>query len=294
MMSIEDWRKAGKIAGEVREWSRDFVKPGAKVVDVANKIEAKIRSMDGELAFPVNISFNQVAAHDTANFDDSRVLKDELVKVDVGVHVNGCIGDTALTVDLSGKYQKLIQSAEEALNDAIEQVRKEPKLGLIGKRIEDKILSFGFQPVRNLSGHGITVFEVHDEPSIPNYDTKSSKLIPKGTFFAIEPFATTGIGKITEKGEGIIFSIVADKNVRDLISRKVLAHIKTKYSTLPFSKRELFLSFKPFEAEFALKQLQQQGILHSYPPLVEVSDGFVSQAEHTLYLGDEVEVLTKY
>lgn len=288
---IEDLRKAGRIAAEVREWSRDLIVPGAKIIDVAERIEKKIMTMGGELAFPVNLSFNDVAAHDTANFDDKRVLKDELVKVDVGVHVNGFIGDTALTVDLSGKYSKLIDAAQDALDEAIKQVKVEPRIGLIGKRIEDTIVSRGFQPVRNLSGHGITRFEVHDEPSIPNYNTGSTKLIPRGTVFAIEPFTTTGQGKIHEKGEGIIYSLVAERNIRDPIARNALSHIKTKYKTLPFSKREFMKEVKG--AEHALRQLQMNGIIHPYPPLIEVSGGFVAQAEHTIYLGDEVEITTK-
>lgn len=294
-MNIEDWRSAGKIASDVREWSRDIVKKDAKVLDIATKIENKIKASGAELAFPVNLSFDNVAAHDTANFEDIRVLNQELVKVDVGVQVNGCIGDTALTIDLSGKYSRLIEAAEVALQSALEQVRKDPKLGLIGKQIEDSIVSHGFQPIRNLSGHGIAEYDVHDSPTIPNYDTKSSKELLRGKVYAIEPFATTGVGRIEEKGEGIIFSLANNSNVRDAITRKVLLHIQKKYKTLPFSKRELASSFKLGEVQYALKQLQMSNILHSYPPLIEVSCGMVAQVEHTFYIHDDgsVEILTK-
>ncbi len=70
----EKWIKAGRIAAEVREWSKQLIKPGAKLLDIANAIENKIREKGAFPAFPVNLSLNEIAAHYTPILDDQIVL----------------------------------------------------------------------------------------------------------------------------------------------------------------------------------------------------------------------------
>ncbi|MBI2549092.1 type II methionyl aminopeptidase [Candidatus Woesearchaeota archaeon] len=290
--NIEHWRQAGKIAADVREYAKTIVKPGVKVLDVAEILEAKIRELGGEPAFPVNISLNHVAAHDTAAPQDTRVFRNEVVKVDVGVHIKGCIGDTACTIDLSGKYTDLVRAAEEALTAAIKTLALGTPIGAIGKSIQDTITARGFAPVRNLSGHGISVYDVHTEPGIPNYDTGEKRAITKGMIFAIEPFATTGAGKIQNSSNPLIFSQIATRPVRDNTTRQILAKIK-EYHMLPFASRWLTKDFSPFQVQFALRQLVLSGILRDYPPLPEVAKGIVSQAEHTIIVTDKIEITTQ-
>ncbi|MBW2963999.1 M24 family metallopeptidase, partial [Candidatus Woesearchaeota archaeon] len=171
--TLNNYLKAGMIAAQALEYGRGLVKPGVRILDVANQIEARIVELGGQPAFPVNISFDQTAAHDTPSHDDARVFEEQVVKLDVGVHVNGCVGgDTATTIDLSKKYTDLVKASRDALNAALKVVQVGATLGEIGKEIEDAIQSFGYQPVRNLSGHGIGEWSVHESPSIPNYDTE--------------------------------------------------------------------------------------------------------------------------
>lgn len=290
--NIENWRQAGRIAATVREYAKTVIKPGVKVLDAVEILEAKIRELGGEPAFPVNISLNHIAAHDTAAPQDTRVLSNEVVKVDVGVHIQGCIGDTACTIDLSGKYTELVKAAEEALAEAIKTVAIGTPISMIGKSIQETITKRGFAPVRNLSGHGINVYDVHTEPGIPNYDTGEKRTITKGMIFAIEPFATTGMGKIQNSSNPLIFSQVTTKPVRDNTTRQVLAKIK-EYHMLPFASRWLTKEFSLFQVQFALRQLVQLGILRDYPPLPEVAKGIVSQAEHTIIVTDNVEITTQ-
>ena len=91
----EDWITAGKIAAEVREWSKQLIKPGTKLLDIANAIEAKIREKGAVPGFPVNLSLNETAAHYTPILNDTLILSDHIIKVDIGVSYNGAIGDTA-------------------------------------------------------------------------------------------------------------------------------------------------------------------------------------------------------
>lgn len=292
MENIEDWRKAGRIAAEALAFGKGLIKPGASLLEVSDKIEEKIRQLGGECAFPVQISNDSIAAHYCAEPDDKIIFESQVVCLDIGVHINGCIGDTACTVDLSGKNSELVKASEEALENAIKTVRTGATLAEIGKAIHDTITSYGFSPIRNLSGHGLSPYNVHDTPSIPNYDTGDKTRLTKGQVIAIEPFATNGLGMIHETENANIFSIITKKPVRSMITRQILKEIE-KYNGLPFTTRWLAKKFPLFKLNFALKDLLNNGIITKYPPLPDKNKGLVSQAEHTLLVDDKAEVLTK-
>ena len=110
----EKYIKAGRIAAEVREASRELILPDANIFDVAEKIEKMIRDRGAEPAFPVNISINDVAAHYTPmNKDEIKIKKGDVVKVDIGTHVDGYVGDTAYTISLDKKHEKLVEASQE-------------------------------------------------------------------------------------------------------------------------------------------------------------------------------------
>ncbi len=65
--------------------------------------------------------------------DDKTVFSDQIVCLDVGIHVDGFIGDNAVTVDLSGKHENLVKASREALDNAITIMKPGITLGEIGK-----------------------------------------------------------------------------------------------------------------------------------------------------------------
>lgn len=294
MEDLEKWRKAGKIAAEALMFGKKLIKPGAKLIDVADAIDQKIVELGAQPAWPSQLSLNEVAAHYTADPEQDTVLTDQIVSLDVGAHIDGCVGDTACTVDLSGKHAKLVQAVKDALRNAIKTVKVGVQIREIGKVIEETIKKHGFQPIKNLSGHGISKWEIHDSPSIPNYDNQDKTVLQKEQIIAIEPFATTGGGSVDEAERGNIFSLVAPKPVRSPFARDVLAHIAQNYKNLPFTTRWLTRVFGTAKTNLGLKELMQAGSLHAHAPLVEVSKGMVSVYEKTLLVDDTVEVLTPY
>ena len=244
------------------------------------------------MAFPAQISCDAVAAHYCAAPDDETVFDKQLASLDVGVHVNGCIGDTAVTVDLSEKNEKLVEASKNALNAAIRIIKPEITLAEIGKAIHSEITSMGFAPVVNLSGHGLEKYDIHTKPSIPNYDSGDKTGLVKNQIIAIEPFATTGKGRIEETTDAEIFALVNKKPVRNPFARDILREID-KYNALPFTTRWFTRKFPLFKVNNGLRELLQQNIIKHYPPLVEVAKGLVSQAEHTVLVTDDgCEVLT--
>jgi len=289
---IEKYKEAGKIAAEALAFGKGLIVKGGSVLDVCDKVEEKIVSLGGEIAFPAQVSMDSIAAHYCPEEDDELKFSDQLVSLDVGVHVDGFIGDNACSVDLSGGNSDLVKASEEALKAAIDTVKVGVKLSSIGKAIEDAITSLGFKPVRNLSGHGLDSYNIHCSPTIPNFDTKDDLVLEKGVI-AIEPFATNGNGMIYEKGEPSVFGLVGHKSVRVGFVRNIQKEIE-KLNGLPFTTRWLSRKFSSGQVKYAFNQFKQLEILKEYPPLVEKTDGLVSQAEHSLLVDDEVVVLTKY
>ncbi len=289
---IEKYKKAGKIAKEALEFGASLIKPDVKAIDVTKAIEEKIISLGGKFAFPVNISINEVAAHYTPKENDELVFKKgDVVKLDIGVHVDGYIADTAITVDL-GENKELVKASEEALKAAIETIRPGIEVWEIGKVVEETIKSFGFVPIANLTGHSLDKFELHSGKTIPNVDNKLKTKIEEGDAIAIEPFATTGNGYVIDSAPSEIYSLIDVKPVRSPIERKVIEYVVEEYKMLPFCKKWVVNKFGAGSA-FAIRNLVRQEVLHNYPILREEARGLVSQREKTiLVLGGENIITT--
>src|SRR3989338_11382086 len=284
--------QAGRIAAESLQYGKSLIKEGAKVIEILDQIEEKIKSLGGELAFPAQISLNEFAAHSCSDLNDQTILKSQVVKLDVGVHIDGQIADTALTVDLSGKYSDLIKASQEALDNALKIIKPGININEIGKTIHETITSYGFSPVKNLSGHGLGKYDIHAQPSVPNYDNRNENALGEGMIIAIEPFASTGAGIVEESSPATVFTLVNESNIRDPITRNILKEIRT-YQGLPFAKRWLERKFGTPKTNFALRTLIKNDCLISHPPLFDKNRGIVSQAEHSVIVLDKPIIFTK-
>ena len=282
---LEKYREAGGILAEVRADAIKKIKVGKKLLDAAESIEASIKQKGGAVAFPTNISINEEAAHATPSKADTSTFGADLVKLDIGVHIDGYIADTAVTVDL-GDNGELVAASNDALEHAIEVVRAGVDLAAISEVIEDTITGHGYLPVANLTGHGLERYTQHAPPAIHNRRTQSGSKLKEGQVIAIEPFSSAGNGRVYETGKTEIFSFVKAKPVRSPEARAILKEIEA-YKSLPFAKRWL-----KGRVDLGLKQLEITGIIRGYPILKD--RGLVSQAEDTLIVTkDGSEVITR-
>jgi len=292
---IEKTKQAGKIHKKVVAYAKEIVKPGMKLVDIANKIDDKIAELGGKPAFPVNLSINEIAAHCTPTFNDETVASG-LLKVDIGIQVDGYVADGAFSIDMetgegSEENKKLIEAAEEGLKAALETFGFGVSLGEIGKSVQEAINDKGFVPIKNLTGHQIKQYDLHAGLNVPNYDSKQTEELGEGVY-AIEPFATNGLGRVKDgKPSGIYKIVRPDANVRDDFAREVLEYIDREYGGLPFCSRWIHKKFGS-RGLLALRQIEQSGILHQYPQLVEEGKGKVAQAEHTVILMKEEKIVS--
>ncbi|HPJ30975.1 MAG TPA: type II methionyl aminopeptidase [Methanothrix sp.] len=274
---LENYRRAGDILARVRETASSMIEVGVSILEVANFVEEKTRELGGEPAFPCNISRDRVAAHDTPRPQDESVFGEEMVKLDIGVHVEGYIADAAVTVDLGG-HPDLVEASKAGLAAAIELVESGVSTADLGAAIEEAIRGYGYNSVANLTGHGLGRYQAHGEPSVPNRSIEKGVTLSSGDVIAIEPFATDGVGRISEAPQAEIFSLVAKRPVRAPPARALLKLVQENYSTLPFARRWL----SGDRIDYALTQLLRAGVLHRYPLLWEVEGTLVSQAEHTV------------
>ncbi|WIV68140.1 type II methionyl aminopeptidase [Natrialbaceae archaeon AArc-T1-2] len=285
----EKHREAGEILAQVREEAADRVEVGTTHLEVAEFAENRIRELGGEPAFPVNISIDEEAAHATPAIDDETTFGEEMINLDIGVHVDGWLADTAITVDLSGNPE-LAEASEQALEAAIDVVEPGVETGEIGAEIEDVIDGYGYNPVVNLTGHGLGHWEQHTSPNIPNRAVSQGTTLSVGDVVAIEPFATDGGGKVTEGSKEEIFSLQNERSVRNRQAREALAQITEEFRTLPFATRWLEVD----RAEMALRRLKSRDVIHGYPVLKEDDGCLVSQKEHTVIVTDDgCEVTTR-
>jgi len=288
----QQYRKAGRIAAEILSLARRIVKAETPILEIVEELEEEILKRGGQPAFPIDVSCNEIAAHYSPGHDDKSIARG-LVKVDIGVALEGYAVDTAVSIDLSpeGKYVELINASNEALKDAIKVAAYNVEVCEIGKAIHAKITSLGFSPIRNLSGHEINRWKIHAGLTIPNYDNGNIVKLQEGVY-AIEPFSTTGTGIVQEGGVSSVYMLKEKKPIRDRTSRDILEFIEHQYRTFPFSSRWLVKKFG-IRSLIALNFLEREGCLHRFRHLVEKSRAVVSQAEHTLLIKkNKKEVLT--
>jgi methionyl aminopeptidase len=292
----ETLKKAGRASKEALAYAGSVIKPGRKLLDVANEIEKFIEEKGCKQAFPVNLSSNIEAAHYTPEFADTRVVGEkDVIKVDLGARLDTYLTDCAQTVCLNSEYSKLVESSEKALENAISLVRAGRRVNDIGREIERTAKSNGFNVIKNLGGHGIEQHELHAGIFIPNFDNGDNTELEDGSVIAIEPFLTTGVGYVTEGEPLQIFQSISDKNPRSNDAREARSFITSEFSTYPFAMRWLIkrMGSQEFRARRAIAELITISDLETFPVLVEKSRGMVAQSEKTLIVTkDSCEIVT--
>jgi len=269
------------VTRDAREFAVSQLRPGMSALSLADSVEGLIRSKGAECAFPVNIGLNSVTAHYTPSKTDDVLLRiGDIVKVDLGAHVDGYPADTSVTVEIGTRNnQRLISCAQDALRVAIEMVAPGTTTSAIGDAVERVIKSAGFRPVENLTGHSMERFNLHAGLSIPNVRTRESAVIEEGMILAIEPFSTTGKGKVKGASRGNIYRVVRDRRAPPEISA-MFARMQTRFGTLPFASR--WCDDLHPNAQTLLSKMLRMGMVMNYPVLVEVAGGVVAQAEHSV------------
>ncbi len=266
------------------------------IIDLCEKAESLIRKKGGKPAFPCNVSINEIAAHYTSPPRDNRTIPEKsIVKIDIGVHVDGYIADTAATVCFDPEYDDLTNTAKAALKKAVEILRPGLSMSRFGSTIQKTIKTRGFKPVANLTGHLIRRYSLHTGKSLPNVFNISVSRVKVGEIYGVEPFVTVAeaAGRVENGPEAHIFRYMKHKSLKDPYAKQLLKHIRKNFLTLPFSERWLQGFLPTGHYKNAFSELVSSKVLMCYPVFIEASRKPVAQVEHTVLVAkDECIVLT--
>ncbi|KAG2022837.1 methionine aminopeptidase 2B [Coprinopsis cinerea AmutBmut pab1-1] len=301
-MTYNNIRKAAEAHRVVRQHAQKWIKPGMSMTDIANMIEDGTRAvveengLEAGIGFPTGLSLNHCAAHYTPNAGDNIVLKaEDVLKVDIGIQVNGRIADSAFTLNFEPTYDKLIEAVKAATETGVREAGIDVRLGELGGLIQETMESYEVEvgnkvypvkPISNLSGHSINRYQIHGGKSVLLVKSEDDTKMEEGEYFAIETFGSTGRGRIVESGECSHYAKRVDAPhvpLRLTTAKSLLNTINKNFGTLPFCRRYLD---RLGETKYllALNHLVQQGIVEDYPPLCDIPGSMTAQFEHTILL----------
>jgi methionyl aminopeptidase len=288
---IDMYKKSGKIVSEVRKKAVNYVKEDMKILELVEFVESGIVELGGNIAFPCNVSVNEITAHYTSPAGDEKTIKSgDVVKIDLGAHIDGYIADTAVSVlvgedipeEMREKHQNMIKASQEGLENGISAIKAGVEIGKVGEIIEKAINDRGFNSVSNLTGHSMDRWILHSGLSMPNIKENNPHKLEEGDVIAIEPFATDGVGKVTDMKDAYIFKFLRDRPMRLLHAKRALNIIKKEYKSLPFAQRWLTSHFSEHHLNAAMRMLISSRAVYPYHVLREKSNAVVAQSEHTV------------
>ena len=294
MTPKEAYFHAGKIHYEVTERSKKLIIPGAFLLTIAQTIEKDIASYpEASLAFPVNLQLNNEVHYSPLPNDTRTINKEDIIKVDVGVHVEGYIADGAYTIALNKEYQDMIDFTRDVLKNTLTGLKPGMKVSEIGRRLDAQMQGSKYKIIKNLMGHQVQQWDLHSTKSVFVYENDSPHIMEPGDAFAIEIFITNGTGYIKSSPNAVIFALKRKLvPVRDMKVRTLCKIIYEKRRHLPFTERYIVEHLKYSKVDFF--NLRKSGNLVEYPILLEVPGSKIAQFEDIIYIDtDKVSITTK-
>lgn len=283
----QDYKKSGIIHKIIQKNVRENFNKFNNTLDIVQFIEDQIKTyskydennpLSAGIAFPVGISINDIAAHDTPSNNKTLINENDLYKIDYGVHIKGCISDGAFSICPSGKYDELIKISECATNIGIKNSGPDCILGEIGGEIQEYIESkeitidnkiYPIKSVYDLSGHNMAPYIIHLNKAVPNIKIPYYERMKENEVFAIETFPTTGSGDIYNCNECNHF-MIEKKNVENINEEtKKIYDIR---KTLAFCPRWFDISDDKYISKFPILKTKDGGIVSQYEKTIYVKD----------------------
>jgi len=291
----EAYVKAGKIASESLQYGVGLVAEDTPVEEVCEKVEERILSRGGFLAFPCNVSQNSEAAHYSASPGDGRrVERGSIVKLDIGVHVDGWIADTAVTVNFNPALEDMVTANRAILSDALKSIRRDAAVGNVGEVVDMEAARRGYRPIANLAGHQLDQYVLHAGVSVPNDRERTEASFKLETAYAVEPFlvARSARGWVVNGPPGNIYRLVSRKRSKDKVLADAAEFIWDRYKSLPFSSRWFAKGYAGGKAAALLQSMMKERSVMTYPVLTTIDGALVSQFEHTVYVDANETLVT--
>lgn len=347
---LDDFRRASVIHKIARKKALSMLCAGASLADLVDAVEDTIIKLcnlkqdtktyflmgsptdnQSGIAFPVGVNINNIVAHDSnvvtnGERDDRKFFKGDVVKIDIGVHVNGRIIDSAFTHIVTDKpgvhdreniYNSVLEASRDSVFNAIKMAGPDQLLEEISECINEIIRSYEvdmagetleIKPIKGIGGHNIKRYQIHGGKLIlsePDHEVQGDQRMDEDEIYAIETYASTGYGVMTQNTELNCCTHFMEANKNDVESNKAI----TKKDKKAFRKTELYNWLPtrkglPFSSAWldsknipkvdkAFKIGIPSGQLIAYPPMFDENNSVVAQFEHTIHVNDNsVEIFS--
>ncbi len=208
---LDAMRRSGRMAARVLADVGARVAPGVTTAELAAYAGERIRALGGQSAFlgyrgypaEICVSVNDTVVHGLPG--ERRVELGDIVSLDVGVRVDGYVGDTAATVMVGvtdPEVVRLVEVTRDALRAGIGMARAGRRVSDISHAIEGVVRHAGFSVVRQFVGHGIGS-RLHEDPQIPNFGKAGrGAVLRPGMTLAIEPMVNLGGAEVEVQTDG--------------------------------------------------------------------------------------------
>jgi curved DNA binding protein len=311
---LAKYRLAAEIANRTMQAIIPQCQPGMKVVDLANmadamvteecgkvhsKGKARVDPKDKGVAFPMCVSVNHVVGHNSPNGDDEQVLEDgDLVKLDLGVHIDGLIAVVANSVVVSpdgapvtGRKADVIMAVNVAAEAVLAAFRPGVKNTEITAILEAAANAFNVNVVEGVLSHQMKQHVIDGNKVILSKETHDQKVEEE----TVEELEVWGIDIIMSTGEGkprqidelktTIYKHQVDQNysLKMKASREVFSQVTGDHPTLPFTLRQ----YEGTRARLGMKECIAHDLFMEYPVLEEREGDLVAQAKFTVMCTEE-------
>jgi methionyl aminopeptidase len=318
--TIKDYMQwSSEIHDLIEEELREICRPGISLINIVMHIENRIDELTSSYAivkklahdlpkgkaFPVGINVNNVAAHwspliesdtDTetnvkTNGGANYIIQiTDVVTIDYGIHFDGYILDAAFTFAYDEMHRKLLECGLEACKSTVNLIKPNQQIYILSKNIVKVAKKYNYTLIKDLCGHQITQYKIHNGIIIPNCNMNLKKSLRSEMIFTIEPFISTSNGNI-KYGDDITHYMF-NYHVFDydkLLFQGKIPDFLVEYKTLAFNRRHILdLTKLPI-----LDDLVKQQIYLPYAPIIEIdTNAYVCQFETTVYIDSSHNVIS--
>lgn len=307
---VTKYRTAADIANEVLQAVVDACQPGADIASLCKMgdelIEAKCEKVytkkeKGEkirkgVAFPTCITPNELCANYSPLVSESRVLnKGDLVKVDVGCHIDGFIAVGAHSLVVGAEKEEITGRKADALRAAWAVAEVAQRTIAVGAsntdvtRLMNKAAEqFSCKMVHGIQSHQMKQHVIDGVRAIRSRENMEEK----AERFTFAPNEVYGVDIVVSTGEGkpkesdcrtCVFkrNVEQTYSLKTPLARQFLRETTARFPSLPFTARAI-------EDEklcrVGISECTRHGLLQAYPVMTERQGEHVAQFKFTLML----------
>lgn len=314
---VTKYKTAADISNKAMAAVIELAKDGAKVYDLCkagdaliNKEVANIykgKQVEKGVAFPTCVSVNSIVGHFSPNVEDTTTLKDgDVVKIDLGCHIDGYIATQASTVvvqagtePIKGRAADAIAAARTAFDAAVRLIRPGKKISDVAGPLQKIAEAYGCNMVEGVMSHEVKQYVIDSSKCILNKPSPENKVedaeFEENEVYAIDIVVSTGEGKpkVLDEKETTVYkrAIEVAYQLKIQASRAVFSVVNSKFATMPFTMRALLDEAATSKTDLRASQLKlglieclNHGLLHPYPVLHEKSGELVTQIKGTVLL----------